>query len=96
MELPSREGSGHLLHQREGSEHDFDTIPLPEAPVLFRWPSLDRSDEEEQRNATWIELFYDLVFVVCVARLGTIPTLTLVQTSHSTLPCIPRGRFEFA
>jgi len=89
MELPSREGSGHLLLH----EQDFeDTIPLPEAPVLFRWPSLDRSDEEEQRNATWIELFYDLVFVVCVARLGTFPTLKLIQTSHRTLAAYSQGK----
>lgn len=37
--------------------------------VIWRPPRL-RTRETDERTATWTELFYDLVFVVAVARLG--------------------------
>jgi low temperature requirement protein LtrA len=36
----------------------------------LRPPRLRTADEERHRAATWLELFYDLVFVVAVAALG--------------------------
>lgn len=38
--------------------------------ATVRPPSLRTMEEGEKRPATWLELFYDLVFVVAVARLG--------------------------
>jgi len=38
--------------------------------ATVRPPRLRTADEEGHRTATWLELFYDLVFVVAVAALG--------------------------
>ena len=38
-----------------------------------RWhdpPRLRTLDDEDERHATWLELFFDLVFVVAVAQLA--------------------------
>ena len=37
---------------------------------MVRPPSLRTRETGEKRAATWLELFYDLVFVVAVFRLG--------------------------
>jgi low temperature requirement protein LtrA len=37
---------------------------------LFESPRLRTLDTEEDRRATWLELFFDLVFVVAIAELG--------------------------
>jgi len=36
-------------------------------------PSQSEPEEthEEDTKATWLELFYDLVFVVCISKIGT-------------------------
>lgn len=42
------------------------------AGILWRMPSLRSEDEEEgERHATWLELFYDLIFVVAVANMAS-------------------------
>ena len=38
--------------------------------TYLRPPTLRTSEAEHERTATWLELFYDLVFVVAVANLG--------------------------
>src|ERR671918_757718 len=38
---------------------------------LLEPPRLRTLDTEEDRRATWLELFFDLVFVVTIAELGT-------------------------
>src|SRR5947208_15748107 len=38
--------------------------------TLLRPPRLRTSGEEEERHATWFELFFDLVFVAAVAQLA--------------------------
>ncbi|HEY9905513.1 MAG TPA: low temperature requirement protein A, partial [Candidatus Sericytochromatia bacterium] len=41
------------------------------AKDLWRPPRLHTSkDNEKERHATWLELFYDLVFVVAIAELA--------------------------
>ena len=38
-----------------------------------RWwqtPQLRMSDEEEERRVSWLELFFDLIFVVIVSELA--------------------------
>jgi low temperature requirement protein LtrA len=41
------------------------------AKDLWRPPRLHSSeDNEKERRATWLELFYDLVFVVAIAELA--------------------------
>lgn len=37
---------------------------------LWRHSPTGQAREERVRHATWLELFFDLVFVVAVARLG--------------------------
>ena len=39
--------------------------------AAIRPPRLRTVEEEGDRTATWLELFYDLVFVAVVAALGT-------------------------
>ena len=34
------------------------------------WWQTQLRSEEEGRHATWLELFYDLVFVIAIAELG--------------------------
>jgi len=40
------------------------------ANTLLRPPRLRSREEEGERRATWLELFYDLIFVVAVGQLG--------------------------
>jgi low temperature requirement protein LtrA len=48
--------------------------------LLFRSPQLRvREGVEEERHATWLELFYDLLFAAVVAQL-------LLQLSHDLSP----------
>jgi low temperature requirement protein LtrA len=55
--------------------------PLARAYRLFRLPS--RPDTEAERHATWLELFFDLVFVLALsavtARLNTVTAPTWAQ-----------------
>lgn len=40
---------------------------------MLKWwqaPQLRIDEEAEERRATWLELFYDLVFVVAIAQLA--------------------------
>ena len=37
---------------------------------LWQPPSLRQSSPHEERRATWLELFFDLVFVATIAELG--------------------------
>ena len=37
---------------------------------MWRPPRLRISDSDEQRHATWMELFYDLLFAAVVAQLA--------------------------
>src|SRR5512147_1056948 len=37
---------------------------------LFHAPRLWASDPHHHRRVTWIELFFDLIFVACVAQVG--------------------------
>src|SRR3712207_3313466 len=50
----------------------------PRAAALPAWRRRRVHDWEETRHATWLELFFDLVMVVAVARLGH-----LVHEDHS-------------
>ena len=34
------------------------------------WQTQVRSGDDGERHATWLELFYDLVFVIAIAELG--------------------------
>ena len=38
--------------------------------AIFQPPQLRREECEEERRATWLELFFDLVFVVAIAQLA--------------------------
>ena len=39
--------------------------------AIFQPPKLRREEcEEGERSATWLELFFDLIFVVAIALLG--------------------------
>ena len=38
--------------------------------AIFQPPQLRREENEEERRATWLELFFDLVFVVAIAQLA--------------------------
>ena len=38
--------------------------------AIFQPPQLRREEYEEERRATWLELFFDLVFVVAIAQLA--------------------------
>lgn len=49
-------------------------------------PSLHNTEPEPERHATWLELFFDLVFVVAVAEL-----VHLLEANHSVI-----GLLEFA
>ncbi len=40
------------------------------ANILLRPPRLRNHEEEDERRATWLELFYDLIFVAAVEQLG--------------------------
>jgi low temperature requirement protein LtrA len=42
-------------------------------------------DSEEHRHATWLELFYDLVFVVAISNLPTIFTIMFHYQDFSAL-----------
>ena len=39
---------------------------------IWRPPRLRTAEEREARHATWLELFFDLVFVVAVAQLASL------------------------
>jgi low temperature requirement protein LtrA len=61
------------LRRRRAAQPEAAQQPRPD-----RRPSLRVHDWEEGRRATWLELFFDLVFVVAVARLGV-----LLHDDHS-------------
>ena len=50
--------------------------------TYLRPPELRTAQSDEERSATWLELFYDLVFVVAVANLGH---RLLVETTWETV-----------
>jgi low temperature requirement protein LtrA len=55
---------------------------------LWQPPRLRRDeDSPHERRATWLELFFDLVFVATIAELGKVllDDVSLVGFSHYTL-----------
>jgi low temperature requirement protein LtrA len=54
---------------------------------IWRPPRLRTTEEREDRHATWLELFFDLVFVVAVAQLASLLSHDLTWTGL--------GRFMF-
>lgn len=49
------------------------TRSVPEKPmtkILWQPPRLRHAEEEGDRRATWLELFYDLIFVAAIAQLS--------------------------
>lgn len=55
------------------------------SPVLMRTGDLDEYNYEHERDTTWSELFFDLIFVVALARLGDLARCGLVCVCMCTL-----------
>jgi low temperature requirement protein LtrA len=61
-------------------------------PTMWRPPRLRRADDGQEHHASWIELFFDLVFVVVIAELShglkeNLSTRGFIEFAALFIPC---------